>query len=38
VILAIWAKRQSVDRIYLALSLPLFAINIALFVSHYWVG
>jgi len=38
VILAIWAKRQSIDRMYLALSLPMFALNIALFVNRYWVG
>jgi len=38
VILAMWAKRQSIDRIYIAVSLPLLAINIALFVSHYWVA
>lgn len=38
VILAIWSKRESIDRIYTAISLTVLAINIALFVGHYWVA
>jgi hypothetical protein len=38
VLLGIWGKRPRLDRIMLALFLPLFAINILLFISHYWVS
>lgn len=38
VLLALWGKRPSIDRIILACSLPLFALNVVLFVSHYYIG
>ena len=38
VLLAIWGKRPRLDRLILVLFLPLFAINVVLFDSHYWVS
>jgi Gpi18-like mannosyltransferase len=38
IVLALWAKRQSFDRAFVACSLPLFALNVVLFTSHAWVG
>jgi hypothetical protein len=38
VLLGIWGKRPRLDRLMLALFLPLFAINIVLFIIHYWVA
>jgi Mannosyltransferase (PIG-V) len=35
--IAVW-KRAHVDMLYLALALPLFALNVILFVNHYWVA
>jgi len=38
-ILALWgSKRQAIDRMVICASLPLFAINTVLFISHYWVA
>ncbi len=38
VILALWGKRPRLDRVMVACSLPLFAVNVILFISHYWVA
>ncbi len=38
VILAIWGKRQRFDQCFNVVSLPLLAVNIILFVSHYRVA
>jgi hypothetical protein len=38
VILALWGKHPRFDRTYVAFSLPLFAVNVLLFISHYWVA
>jgi hypothetical protein len=38
VLFALWGKRPRFDRLFLAFSLPLFAVNIVLFISHYWVA
>jgi Mannosyltransferase (PIG-V) len=38
VILARWGKYPLFDRVVLACSLPLFALNIVFFISHYWVA
>jgi hypothetical protein len=38
VILALWSKRPGLDRAIVACSLPLFAVNVILFVSHYWLA
>ena len=38
VIFASWGKQTRFDRFYLALALPLFAINVLLFISHSWVA
>jgi len=37
-IFAIWGKRQRFDQVVIAFSLSLFAVNILLFVGHYWVA
>ena len=37
--LASWAKqRPFFDRVYVATALPLFTLNVILFISHYWAG
>jgi hypothetical protein len=38
VICALWARNPRFDRVFQALSLPMFALNIVLFVNHYWVA
>jgi Gpi18-like mannosyltransferase len=38
VICAQWAKNPRFDRAFLALALPMFALNIVLFVNHHWVA
>ena len=38
VILALWGKRPRLDRVIVACSLPLFAVNVILFISHYWIA
>jgi hypothetical protein len=38
VALAIWGKRPHIDRIILACFIPMFVLNVAFFVSHYWVA
>lgn len=38
VVFALWGKWPRVDRLFLALSLPLLAFNCILFISHYWVA
>ena len=38
VILAIWGKQPRLDRIVTACLLPIFAINVVLFINHYWVA
>jgi hypothetical protein len=38
VICALWARNPRFDRAFQALSLPTFALNIVLFVNHYWVA
>ncbi len=38
VLLGLWGKQSSIDRIILACCMPVFAINVVLFVSHYWVA
>ena len=38
VIFASWGKQSLFDRFYLALALPLFAMNVVLFISHAWVA
>ena len=37
-IFAQWGKHPRFDKLFLALSAALFAINIVLFISHYWVA
>jgi hypothetical protein len=37
-IFALWGKRTTFDRIVIAFCLPLFAVNIILFIGHYWVA
>lgn len=37
-ILAVWGKYPRFDKLVLACSLPIFAVNIIFFVSHYWVA
>jgi hypothetical protein len=38
VIFAQWGKHPRFDKFFLTLSVALFAINIVLFISHYWVA
>ncbi len=38
VIFASWGKQLRFDQFYLALALPLFAMNVLLFISHNWVA
>lgn len=38
VIFACWRKQLRFDQFYLALALPLFAMNVLLFISHTWVA
>jgi hypothetical protein len=38
VIFASWGKQSRFDQFYLALALPLFAMNVILFISHMWVA
>ncbi len=38
VIFAFWGKHSRFDRLYLALALPLFTVNVLLFISHMWVA
>ncbi len=38
IICALWAKNPRFDRAFQAISLPMFALNIVLFVNHYWVA
>ena len=38
VIFASWRKQLRFDQFYLALALPLFAMNVLLFISHNWVA
>jgi Mannosyltransferase (PIG-V) len=38
VLFALWGKHPRFDKLFLAFSLPLFAVNIVLFISHYWVA
>lgn len=38
VIFAFWGKRPPFDRWFLGISLPLLALNVILFISHYWVA
>jgi hypothetical protein len=38
VVLAHWGKYSRFDKAVLAFSLPLFALNIVFFISHYWVA
>lgn len=35
---AVWSKHPRFDKAYLALMLPLWALNVMLFVNHYWVA
>ncbi len=37
-IFALWGKRTRFDLWFLALSLPLFVLNIILFITHHWVA
>lgn len=37
-IFALWGKRPRFDLWFLALSLPLFVLNIILFITHHWVA
>jgi hypothetical protein len=38
VILALWGKRPRFDQFFMALGLPLLALNTILFIGHYWVA
>lgn len=38
VILARWGKYEQFDRVYVAFSVAFFALNVILFVLHYWVA
>jgi len=38
VIFAFWGKHSRFDRVFVACSLPVFAVNTILFISHYWVA
>jgi hypothetical protein len=38
VILGIWGKQPRLDSLITICSLPLFAVNALLFISHYWVA
>ncbi|GAC1368249.1 MAG: hypothetical protein PVSMB5_28900 [Ktedonobacteraceae bacterium] len=38
VIFAQWGKHPRFDKLFMAFSVALFAINIVLFISHYWVA
>ncbi len=37
-IFAQWGKHPGFDKLFLAFSVALFAINVVLFISHYWVA
>jgi hypothetical protein len=37
-LLGLWGKRRRFDRIYGAVSLAIFTLNILLFVTHSWVA
>ena len=37
-IFAQWGKRPGFDKLFMAFSVALFAINTVLFISHYWVA
>lgn len=37
-ILGIWGKQQRLDSLIIVCSLPLFAVNVLLFINHYWVA
>ena len=38
VIFAVWGKHPCFDRVFVAFSLSVFAVNTILFISHYWVA
>lgn len=37
-IFALWSKRPRFDQVVIAISLPLFAVNVLLFIGHNWVA
>ena len=38
VIFALWGKRTRFDWVYLAVAIPMLAVNTILFITHYWVA
>ena len=38
VVFALWGKRQHFDQAYLAVCLPMLAVNILFFITHVWVA